>query len=449
MPTMIRRIFGALLHRVQGRLVGTVTHFLVLPASAQVRSFLEHAVTWHRTESDESLVRLLRSPHSGVPHDAGAAYATLAARTESLLDAIERGQLALPPSDRDPLLRFAGRMRRIRAIVPGETDAAIARAVAEFFALVERDEPDRGAGSVAGPSEPIALAEPLAAEEPAGVAPWQKHFSASALNTYVECSRKWFYKYACAAVEDPGSAASAYGSAFHLALEDFHGEYPRPSSADEAEMRRRIREWVAWAFERNRNGFDTQVEFELQVRRAQRTAQRYVDWLLVQAKNAPIEVIGREVAAEIALHDRPFIGYIDRLDRDERSGGVRVVDYKTGSIAKSPAEYAEKVRAYADFQLPFYYWARTAAGDRVTHLVLIPLRDALLDVRPVVLAVGSNISIQDLERSRTRMTELGDRLASGTIRHFETAADASPCTYCSYAFACAAKPPAQAQRFGS
>ncbi len=172
-------------------------------------------------------------------------------------------------------------------------------------------------------------------------------------------------------MEDPGSSASAYGSAFHLALEDFHGEYPRPSNDDEAAMRRRIRECVTWAFERNRNGFETQVEFELQVRRAQRTAQRYVDWLLVQAKNAPFEVIGREVAAEISLHDRPFIGYIDRLDRDERTGGIRVVDYKTGSIATSPAEYAEKVRAYADFQLPFYYWARTAAGDRVTHLVLI------------------------------------------------------------------------------
>jgi len=446
---MTRRIFGALLRRVQGRLVGAVTPFLVLPDSPKVRSFLEHAVTWHRTESHASLARVLRSRHSGVPHDAAAAYATLAARTESLLDAIERGQLALPTSDRDPLLRFVARMRRIRAIAPGETDVAIARTVAELFELIGRNDADLHAGQVVDASEPIALTDPLPAEEPAGVAPWQKHFSASALNTYVECPRKWFYKYACAAVEDPGSSASAYGSAFHLALEDFHGEYPRPSNDDEAAMRRRIRECVTWAFERNRNGFETQVEFELQVRRAQRTAQRYVDWLLVQAKNAPFEVIGREVAAEISLHDRPFIGYIDRLDRDERTGGIRVVDYKTGSIATSPAEYAEKVRAYADFQLPFYYWARTAAGDRVTHLVLIPLRDALLDVRPVVLAVGSNISVADLERSRSAMAELGDQLASGTIRHFKTAADASPCTYCSYALACAAKPPQQPPRFGS
>lgn len=214
-------------------------------------------------------------------------------------------------------------------------------------------------------------------------------------------------------------------------------------------MRRRLRECITWAFERNRNGFDTTVEFELQVRRAQRTAQRYVDWLLLQEQEAPFEVLGREVPAEVALGGRPFVGYIDRLDRDERSGGVGVVDYKTGSIPTSAPEYADKIRRYRDFQLPFYYWARTAAGDRVTRLVLIPLKDALLDVRPVVLRVGANIAVGELERSRERMVQLSSELASGQIRKFEPTADASACTFCAYALACARKPPAQAQRFAS
>ena len=129
-------------------------------------------------------------------------------------------------------------------------------------------------------------------------------------------------------------------------------------------MRRRVAECVRWAFERTRDGFETAVEFELQRRRALRTAQRYVDWLLVQAREAPFEVIGREVAVDLDLDGHPFVGYIDRLDRDERSGGTGVVDYKTGAIAQSAAEYREKVRRFKDFQLPFYYWARTALGDR-------------------------------------------------------------------------------------
>ncbi len=102
-------------------------------------------------------------------------------------------------------------------------------------------------------------------------------------------------------------------------------------------------------------------------------------------------MLGREVAAELDLEGRPFVGYIDRLDRDERSGGIGVVDYKTGSIAASAAEYGDKVRRFRDFQLPFYYWARTLAGDRVTKLVLIPLKDALLDVRPIVLQVAAGV----------------------------------------------------------
>ncbi len=221
----------------------------------------------------------------------------------------------------------------------------------------------------------VELAEPPSREAPRGVPAWRRHFSASALNAYAECARKWFYRYACAAVEDPGSSASAYGTAFHLALEDFHGEFPRPRSADERAMRRRVRDCVTWAFERNRDGFETPVEFELQVRRAQRTAQRYVDWLLAaRARRRRSKCRAARFRSTSISTATPFVGFIDRLDRDDRSGGIGVVDYKTGSIATSAAEYREKVRRFRDFQLPFYYWARTAAGDRVTKLVLIPLK---------------------------------------------------------------------------
>jgi RecB family exonuclease len=430
--------------------VEAVTTRPVLLDSSRVRAFVDDAVCWHRTGSEASLLRLIRSPYSGVSHDAGAAYATLAARTGSLLDSIDRGRLALPAADRDLLIAFALRARRVRTLAPELEASSLEQAIVEAFELGEhlRRTPQPQAREH-GETAEFALADPATREGSAGVPGWQRHFSASALNTYAECPRKWFYKYACGAIEDRGSAASAYGSAFHLALEDFHGDFPRPRATDEPAMRRRVRECVTWAFERNRDGFETPVEFELQVRRAQRTAQRYVAWLLAQEREGPFEVLGREVAAELDLEGRPFVGYIDRLDRDERSGGIGVVDYKTGSIAASPAEYAEKIRRFKDFQLPFYYWARTAAGDRVTRLVLIPLKDALLDVRPIVLEVGSGIGIDELERSRKRMIELSDELASGRTPHFETTKDPAPCAYCAYAVACISKPPPENRRFGS
>ena len=398
----------------------------------------------------------------------GAAYATLAGRTGDLLDAIDRGRLALPPTERDSVLLFVRRARVVRALPDDLPQDTLRNAIGSTFVLrqsfdcaqddkgdrsfdcAQDDKGDRPFDCAQGDTEgEIELAEPVELKEAGGVPRWQKHFSASALNAYTECARKWFYRYACAAVEDPGSSASAYGTAFHLALEDFHGDYPRPRGADRLAMRNRMRECVTWAFERNRDGFETRVEFELQVRRAQRTAQRYVDWLLVQELEAPFEVLGREVSAELDLDGRAFVGFIDRLDRDERTGDVGVVDYKTGSIATSAAEYCEKVRRFRDFQLPFYYWARTAAGDRVSRLVLIPLKDALLDVRPVVLEVGKTIKLDDLERSREKMIELSTLLASGEIRRFEPTKNAAACTYCAYQTACANKPPAEAQRFGS
>jgi len=430
--------------------------------SAHVRSFVDDAVEWHRSGAEETLLRLIHSRFAAVGHDVGAAYATLARRTGALLEAIDRGRLVLPQAEREILVCFAQRTRRIRALPPDLEESALREAISEIFELHSFARAACDAGLIDEHEVEFALTEPVEPETPPEVPGWQHHFSASALNTYAECTRKWFFRYACAAVEDPGSSAAAYGTALHLALEDFHGEYPRPARRDEAAMRRRIRECVTWAFELNREGFETLVEFELQVRRAQRTAQRYVDWLLVQESEAPFEVIGREVPTDLDLEGHAFVGFIDRLDRDERTGGIAVVDYKTGSIAMSAAEYCEKVRKFQDFQLPFYYWARTAAGDRVTRLVLIPLRDALLDVRPIALEVSARtqaglrhhdacgpIGVDELERSRARMIELSDRLASGEFRDFDPTLDPAACVHCCYATACTRRPPSEARRFGS
>ena len=240
---------------------------MVVPESAQVRSFLEYAIEWRATGDEALLLRMVRSRCSGVPHDIGAAYATLAARTGDLLEAIDRGRLALPAPERDSLLLFAARARRVRA--SNSEGEGVRTAIAQVFELpvvlrqpfvLRQAQDDKVSGDKEG-CENIELAEPQPAQEASGVPGWQRHFSASALNAYAECSRKWFYKYACAAVEDPGSSASAYGTAFHLALEDFHGEFPRPRSNESAAMRRRMRDYVTWAFERNRIDFGTRVEF--------------------------------------------------------------------------------------------------------------------------------------------------------------------------------------------
>ncbi|MDQ2872117.1 MAG: PD-(D/E)XK nuclease family protein [Candidatus Eremiobacteraeota bacterium] len=422
-------------------------------ASPELRAFIASGRAWHGARKDVHARRLLRSPFSGVPQDIAAAYVTVAARDGSLIEALSRERLAVETPARDLLFAFRAKLGRI-----AETDAGeVATVMEQEFDLTIEDStvPRARNGSAV-------LAEAVAPEIGAGLKSHHSHFSASSLNTYAECARKWYYRYMCAAVEDRGSSASFYGTAFHAALEALHGEFPHPSDAAPEDLARKLEGYVNASFDRFKNQFGTAVEYELQRRRAQRTAKRYVEWIVAEARRSPFTVIGNELGAQLDLEGFNFIGYIDRLDRDDRSGNVAVIDYKTGSIATTAAEYREKVREFKDFQLPFYYWARTAEGDRVTRLALVPLKDALLDVRPVALEVvpvsapdgrrsaspTGVISVGELERARTRMIEICRELCSGDITLFPATDDPAACTYCVYKTACLLRPPPAQEKFG-
>src|SRR5271165_4557412 len=59
-------------------------------------------------------------------------------------------------------------------------------------------------------------------EEPRRLVAPAMTFSASRLNGFVKCPRRWFFEYLCDALDDEGSAAATYGKVFHEALEALH-----------------------------------------------------------------------------------------------------------------------------------------------------------------------------------------------------------------------------------
>ncbi len=427
--------------------------------SAEHLAFLAAATAWSRSRDERYAGRMLRSPFSGVPNDIASAYVALSAREGSLLELLARERLAVGSEARESVLAFVAAAREIAELPPDASDAQRVDVVGSRFAIGEYFGDGLIEAGLSG--EPFSLADPVMPEAGAGVRTNNPRFSASQLNTYVECARKWFYRYLCAAVEDKGSSASFYGTAFHAALEDFHHEYPQPGLIDPQELDRKLQGYLNAAFDRHRNNFGTPVEHELQVRRARRTAHKYVEWIVAEARRAPFTVMGCELSAELQIDGFDFIGYIDRLDRDDTTGAVAVIDYKTGSIATSAAEYRDKVRQFKDFQLPFYYWARTDQGDRVARLALVPLKDALLDVRPISLEVVpvprdivksqspvGVIPIGELQSARVRMIELCRELTSGTTASFPVTDDPAACTYCAYTISCANKPYPVEERFG-
>lgn len=308
------------------------------------------------------------------------------------------------------------------------------------------------------PAAKAARAETPEAQRPL---PGRRHFSASSLNLYAECPRKWYFRYLCGAVEDKPTSASAYGTAFHAALEAFHRVYPSVAGVPARDLELRLEGEINTAFEQHRIHFGSEVEFRLNRRRAQRTAKKYMTWLRTRAEKEPFEVIGCEIKADMNLDGVEFRGFIDRIDRDAKSGRVTVFDYKTGSIAESAAEYRNKINDRKEFQLPYYYWARTLAGDTVRSLALVPLREAHLEVQPVELEVVPSappargrddarrgvIGAIELERARTAMVDIARMLAAGTTPRFEPTKDPSSCRYCVYAPSCREKPAPDAQPF--
>jgi RecB family exonuclease len=386
------------------------------------------------------------------------AYRAQGATVCEHLTTLELGLEAALDLDADERSTLAA-LAEIARLLDAARPAGTAWDAAELLAVLDGAAPARSNAALHG-----ALRRPLRAHPPEPLRPVKRrrgHFSASSLGAFAECERRWYYRYVCAAVEDRGSSASFYGTAFHWALERFHQEFSRVDGVAPDLLERKLDSYLATSFERFRSGFETNVEYELQRRRAKRTGRRYVAWLLERARAHPFTVIGTETAVNLELDGYTFIGYIDRLDRDDATHAVTVVDYKTGSIAESAQEYRNKVARFLDFQLPFYYWARTAAGDRVSRLALVPLKESARDVRPVELevvpvaaprtyddAAAGTIGIDELERARAKMIELAALLADAPLERFAVTSDSAACAYCAYKAACRERPLPREDRFG-
>ncbi|MDE2572324.1 MAG: PD-(D/E)XK nuclease family protein, partial [bacterium] len=287
------------------------------------------------------------------------------------------------------------------------------------------------------------------------------YFSASQLNTYANCPRQYLFRYLCDAVEDQGTYFTLYGTLVHRALERFHQEYRRPHEGDPAVMEPRLVALIDEAFRASAGAFTWAVQAELGRIKARRVARRYARWLAERACREPFEVVAIEGKQLLDLEGFAFVGYIDRLDRSLATGEVTIVDYKTGSIPESAHAYRQKIRAALDFQLPFYYWARRAQGDRVASLALIQLKDPRLPIEPLEVRVAAEpprsqrpdfraklgiVSERELEESRRAMIDLCEHISVSGLAHYEAGQD-PPCDYCVYAAACRERPAPAAAEF--
>jgi RecB family exonuclease len=296
-----------------------------------------------------------------------------------------------------------------------------------------------------------------APEEPALVRAPRMTFSASRLNAYVKCPRRWFFEYLCDCLDELPSPQALYGRVFHAALEALHREVRGLEGRRADAILERLNQALDAAFGAAHADFTSQLEYETARLRARRVAEQYVRWLFVEAAEAPFEITATELRHTGTFGGHDFVGFIDRIDRPAGGGPITIFDYKTGRIEEDPEEYLRRLRSGEEAQLALYYAMRRALGDEVARIALVSVRDARDKTWMLALDIigedGNAVlqraaregvaraacTVADLQASLDALTLRCTQLTVDGVTHFAPGDD-PPCGYCTYERACRERP---------
>ena len=154
-------------------------------------------------------------------------------------------------------------------------------------------------------------------------------FSATALNTYLSCPRKYWYERHPGWFPSPRATTTELGEHLHRVFEDFHRQEQRWSGIPLEDRRR-------WLWERHRELAAGYLEslgdsLERKVRQSYLDVRvgRFIEGLL--SADAPLaqRTLATELEFQVALAGHQVRGKIDRVALT--NAGIEVIDYKTGA----------------------------------------------------------------------------------------------------------------------
>lgn len=253
--------------------------------------------------------------------------------------------------------------------------------------------------------------------------------SASALNTYADCPRKFQFQYVLRIPQKVKGSAVA-GSNVHRALEVFHKRHKDDWRDQPVERLLEIYEEV---FAEAR--FEDEAEAKQWRERDHRILRSYLD------DEKQIEGEPRHFEVPFRLNfedlDAEFYGYIDRVD-EHPDGSVEIIDYKTGSRKTANKIVGE------DFQVPLYVAAFEDKGRDVKAGTLYWMRDAgdgtgpvermRMERKPEGKPKGE-FTDEAMQAFRERVHEAVEGIRAG---HFTEQPDDFGCSFCDYRLLCPA-----------
>ena len=235
-------------------------------------------------------------------------------------------------------------------------------------------------------------------------------WSASRLKTFLECKRKYYYRYICT-IKAKEEEALNEGAFLHTLLEHLYQE--RDSYTAPEELTKRLHQLMDRLLpeENAQNRYRKLLWKEKLKGFVQKEIEHF---------NASWRVVEREVDVAGEIGGLKFKGRVDRIDQNKTD--TLVLDYKSGKVEKEPRKLnPEKI---TDFQMSIYHQLLQGRYQNIS-LAFVKILDK-----------GEKQHVTLLEERNALLAERIIELKQTTYFTAEKCEDLKRCKYCEFALMC-------------
>ena len=238
--------------------------------------------------------------------------------------------------------------------------------------------------------------------------------SSSRLKTFLECKRKYYYRYIKKLYEvtipSDEITPKDIGDMVHEALFEVYSK--KPYFFDKDELLLSLQENL---YKKISNNIVLKFHIDLWLKRFHSFCEKEVERF-----EKGYKIFGLEKELKTTYKGLKLVGKVDRIDIKDDT--LFVLDYKTGKLPKTTKKDISEGRA-KDFQLQFYYHLSSSLGKTFSC--------AFYDL------TNSKVIEEDFFDEKLEMLDkILDELKEANVVNFSLSEDEKSCTYCPYVKMC-------------
>jgi len=268
-------------------------------------------------------------------------------------------------------------------------------------------------------------------------------FSASKLQSYINCSFQFYFRYVARLrpIEDVADQIDErmFGTLLHECMSELYGDIKILDKKTIEALRKKVADTVTTVAERL-IPHKASLEFGKNLLLRKTAEQLIYKVLEADAKEAPLELLflERKIHTTFPVGNRSvtLYGIIDRAEKI--NGHVRITDYKSGKVNSSTYKSTDELFASTDkrelFQLMFYNLLFTSSYSRAASAGIYALRDLTDGVR-YMNGTDEPIAFEKMDEFKMRLTGLINEITDEKTP-FRQTEDKERCRFCEFADIC-------------